>query len=44
MAFDEGKEEFFEKFLTAGFANGQSACLPIKRSLGIPEPAASLLP
>ena len=44
MAFDEGKEEFFEKVLTAGFASGQSACLPIKRSPGIPAPAASLLP
>lgn len=45
MAFDEGKKEFFlKKFLNAGFVSGQSACLPIKKSPGIPEPAASLLP
>lgn len=44
MAFDEGKEDFFEFFLTAGFASGQSACLPIKRSQDIPVTAVSSLP
>ena len=44
MAFDEGKENFLEYVLTAGFASAQSACLPIKRSPGIPVPAAFLLP
>lgn len=44
MAFDEGRIKIFEKVLTAGFASGQSGCTPIKRSPGIPVPAASLLP
>lgn len=40
----KGRKIFLKKFLTAGFASGQSACLLIKRSPGIPAPAASLLP
>jgi len=44
MAFDEGRIKFFEKVLTAGFASGQSGCVPIKRSQDIPVPVASSLP
>lgn len=44
MPFDEEWRKFFEKVLTAGFASGQSGCVPIKRSQDTPEPAASSLP